>query len=258
MPPSKSSSQRQIKKFEKGEIIFSEGDSGKEMYIIKSGKVAVIKHLEDDWIVLATLKPGDFFGEMALMGDDKRSATIRAVEITEAIVINDYIFRAQFKKLPDWFASMFKVLVKRIRDIDKKIKTKFKMGIQFSVLQIVYLTMEKFGTTEDEKFVINKELMIEKIHSILGISKTDSIKILSELKFVHLIEIEDIDNKIWIPDKERLEQFIQFVDAKTSLKHGEKLEDKLSGMNEKSLQYYDQLYKLLTRSKEQVFAFVPS
>ncbi len=139
--------------------------------IIKFGSVAVIKSIKDDEVVLANLKEGDFFGEMALLGDSKRTATIKAIEVTETIVINDIILRSQFKKLPDWFASMFKVLVNRIRNMNRMIKSRFKMGIQFSVLNIVYLLMEKYGTIEDEKLIINKEFIIEKIHAIIGISK---------------------------------------------------------------------------------------
>ncbi len=247
---SQSTSQRNLKRFEPGDIIFSEGETGKEMFIIKFGLVAVIKSIEDDEVVLARLKGGDFFGEMALLGDSKRTATIKAIEVTETIVINDIILRSQFKKLPDWFSSMFKVLVNRIRNMDRMIKSRFKMGIQFSVLNIVYLLMEKYGTIEDEKLTINKEFIIEKIHAIMGISKREIIKLLSELKFVHLIESDELESKTWIPDKDRLEKFLNYVTIKTFLKPGEKIESKLTDVDEKMLQYFNQLYKLITRSKE--------
>jgi len=247
-------SQRNLKRFEPGEIIFSEGETGKEMYIIKSGLVEVIKSIEDDEVVLAKLKEGDFFGEMAIIGDTKRTATIKAIEVTDTIVINEIILKSQFRKLPDWFGSMFKVLVKRIRDMDRKIKSRFKMGIQFSVLNIIYLVMEKYGTIEDQKFIINKEFIIEKIHAIIGISKREIIKLLSELKFFHLIEIDERESKIWIPDRDRIEKFLNFVIIKTFLKPGEKIESKLTDIDEKTLQYFNQLYKLITRSKESILA----
>ncbi len=250
-------SKRNIKRFEQGEIIFKEGDIGKEMYIITSGTIGVIKNIGEDEVILAKLKKGDFFGEMALLGDSKRTATVKALEITDTIIINELIFKAQLKKLPDWFTSMFKVLVKRLSDMDKKIKSKFKIGIQFSVLNIVYLVMEKYGTIKDEKFVIDRAFLMEKIHEIIGISKADIVKLLSELKFVHLIEMMDFENLVWIPDKERIEKFINYVSVKSSLKPDEKIERKLTDTDEKTLQYFDQLYKLLTRSEDGFFALVP-
>ncbi len=249
-------SQRNIKEYDEGEILFHEGDTGDKMYIIQSGSVAVIKSIGDDEIVLAKLQKSDFFGEMALLGDSKRTATIKAIEKTKAIVIEEVIFKAQLKKTPDWFASMFKVLIKRIRDMNKKIKSRFKMGIQFSVINIVYLVSEKFGTMEDEKFVVNKDLMIEKIHTILGISKKDIIKLLSEIKFIHIIEIDERANKILIPDRDRLEKFIEYIHAKSHLKPGEKLETKLSNIDEKMFKYLEQLSNLLKRGQEDVIAFV--
>ncbi len=140
MPP-----QRSIESFKQDEILFSEGDIGKKMYIIQSGSVAVLKNIGHDEVFLAKLLKSDFFGEMALVGDSKRSATIKAMEATTAIVIEEAVFLSQLKKTPEWFASMFKVLIERIRDMNKRIKSRFKMGIQFSVLNILYLVAEKYG-----------------------------------------------------------------------------------------------------------------
>ncbi|GAI76222.1 unnamed protein product [marine sediment metagenome] len=53
--------------FKKGEVVFNEGDQGNAMYIIKSGKVDVIKDTGKEEIVLATLEQKSFFGEMALL-----------------------------------------------------------------------------------------------------------------------------------------------------------------------------------------------
>ena len=67
---SPAASRQQIKKYEPGEYIFREGDTGSEVYIIQSGTVEVVKGLEDSEVVLAALKKGEFFGEMALFGDN--------------------------------------------------------------------------------------------------------------------------------------------------------------------------------------------
>ena len=115
-------SERSKKAFAAGEIIFKEGEPGKEMHIIQTGAVVVLKNIGDsDSVILARLVKGDFFGEMSILGDEKRSATIKAVEDTTTIVFDDVIFRSQLRKLPDWFTSMFKVLTKRIRDMNNKI-----------------------------------------------------------------------------------------------------------------------------------------
>ncbi len=196
---------RSVAKFKKGEIVFREGDSGNKMYIIQSGAVEVIKKIgDDDEVVLAQLKKGDFFGEMAIIDNLKRSATIKAVEDTEAIIFDDAVFRAQLSKLPDWFTSMFKVLSKRIRDMNNKIKSRFKMGIQFSVLSLFYLISEKYGKVENEKLTIDRSTVIEKIHGILGIPNADITNVLNEFKSNQIIEIDETTNQILILEIERI------------------------------------------------------
>ena len=59
--------------------IIREGEAGKSMFLIARGVVRVLRGQDDEEVVLASLLPGDFFGEMALLHDDRRSATCLAV-----------------------------------------------------------------------------------------------------------------------------------------------------------------------------------
>jgi CPA1 family monovalent cation:H+ antiporter len=61
------------------DYVIHEGEAGKSMYLIARGVVRVLKGKGDDEMVLASLLPGDFFGEMALLHDERRSASCRAV-----------------------------------------------------------------------------------------------------------------------------------------------------------------------------------
>ena len=65
---------QKTKKFIAGEYVFNEGDIGSEVFILKKGSVEVVKDLGGTEVVLATLKTGDFFGEMALFGNKKQGA----------------------------------------------------------------------------------------------------------------------------------------------------------------------------------------
>ena len=75
-----------IRTYQTGEAVFVESEPGAGMYVIKSGHVDIkLKHRTEQPLLLAELQPGDFFGEMALLGDSARSATAVARERSELI-----------------------------------------------------------------------------------------------------------------------------------------------------------------------------
>jgi len=235
--------------YKKDEYIFREGDVGHELYIIKNGGVDVLKSIGDDEILLAKLGKNDFFGEMALLGNTKRSASIKANQDSELLIVNEKLFKAQFSKVPEWFAGMFKVLVERLRKMDEKIVSKFKIGIEFSMLSILFLVAEKYGTEHNGKGkIIKLDLLEEKLNHILGIPKKEIDKKLKDFQFIHILKYSDTKQEIIIPDWERLEKFIDFIKV-ASQEGADKVKERLSEMGDEMINYFTQLYKLISRKK---------
>ncbi len=105
-----------LRNYAAGEVIVKEGGSAVGCFIVASGEVEVVKGLDSpDQEALATLGPGDFFGEMAIIDDSPRSATVRAMKDTECIAITRWDFMAEVRTRPDIAIQMLPVLVKRIR-----------------------------------------------------------------------------------------------------------------------------------------------
>jgi CRP-like cAMP-binding protein len=111
-----------ITQFAKDEVIFMEGEMGTALYILLSGKVMVSKQSDFDGesIVLAELEAGAVFGEMAVIRDHFRSATLTAV----SPVITLRIARENFSKFimlePRYAHTMLKTLAVRIQSVRKK------------------------------------------------------------------------------------------------------------------------------------------
>ena len=98
-----------------GDVIFQEGDSSSEMYVVVEGEVTVSKESTRGDIHLATLRRGDFVGEMSLLESLPRSATARAKGSTKLLVIHPGGFLLKIRRDPTFAFEMLQSLSKRIR-----------------------------------------------------------------------------------------------------------------------------------------------
>ncbi len=107
--------------YKDGDNIFEENSIGKEMYVILTGKVKVIKEREGVETTLATLEEGDFFGEMSLFDNNPRSATVKALGNVKLLKINQINFLKKISRDPSLAFRMLEKMSQRIRKSDEKI-----------------------------------------------------------------------------------------------------------------------------------------
>jgi hypothetical protein len=105
-----------------GDIIFSEGDIGTEMFIIQSGVVELFKSIAGETRVLATLEKGDFFGEMSVLEDVPRNASARAKTDVEVVRINGATFDTMLKSNTEIAIRMMRKLSRRLRDVSSMLE----------------------------------------------------------------------------------------------------------------------------------------
>ncbi len=103
-----------VQGFEPDEIIVREGEPGDSFYIIREGHVHVVKYVDERELVLAELGLGEGFGEMALMFDQPRSATIKALDHVETLVLLRDDFTLLFRRLPELAVQMNRLMQQRV------------------------------------------------------------------------------------------------------------------------------------------------
>lgn len=104
------------KKFQKGELICREGTPGTEMYIIRSGKVAVFKTVNGERVGLGFVEANDMVGEMALFTDTSRTASIEAAGPTEILILDKDAVMEQITADPKFAIAMLRKMSKKIID----------------------------------------------------------------------------------------------------------------------------------------------
>jgi len=111
-----------VRNYKKGEAIVKEGENAVAFYIIRAGKVDIIRGRgSKSQKVLATLGPGEFFGEMALLDSYPRSASVVAKETTECVVLSRWDFIAELRTSPYIAVQMLPVLSRRLREAQQGI-----------------------------------------------------------------------------------------------------------------------------------------
>lgn len=115
--------QKFIEAYQKSEVIFTENSSGKDMYIVYSGRVGLyIQGVSGHRRLLATVEAGDFFGEMALVDDSPRSAMAIAEEDnTQLLVLDKSKFTYLLRHQPDFALVVMSKLCRQLREANRAI-----------------------------------------------------------------------------------------------------------------------------------------
>ena len=124
--------------YAKDGVIFFENDVGASLFMIERGRVKV-SILGDDGreVILSVLGPGDFFGEMALLDDEPRSASAIAAEATDLITISRSDFQSAIDENPEILRALLGVLMERVRKANHQISTLALLDVYGRVARVL-------------------------------------------------------------------------------------------------------------------------
>jgi CRP-like cAMP-binding protein len=115
-------SDKYLKIYGKSEVVFEEGTSGSEMYVIRSGRVRIYRNAEEGEMEIGILEPGEFFGEMALVDNSPRCASACALEDgTKLLALDKDKFLFLVSHQPMFALMIMHVLCQKIRALDESV-----------------------------------------------------------------------------------------------------------------------------------------
>jgi len=124
--------------FQAGEVVFREGDDSNTAYIVRSGHArAVREHPDGRQITLATFGPGDIFGELAMFDDERRSATVEAIDDLEVLGIPGIDFRGLLTRFPDIAVKLAIALGRRLRAANERLARQSFQTVQSRVAAVL-------------------------------------------------------------------------------------------------------------------------
>src|SRR5277367_2609279 len=119
------------RRFEPGEAVFREGDQSDTCYVVREGLArAVRSHGDGRTITLATFGPGDIFGELAMFEDERRSATIEAIEPTSVVGVLGGDMRRLMSEHPGIAMRLAVALAGRLRETNERLSRQSFQTVQ--------------------------------------------------------------------------------------------------------------------------------
>jgi len=176
-----------VRTYPKGAIIINEGEDAISLYVRITGGVKVsMNNEEGKEIILNSLGPGEYFGEMALIDDQPRSASIVTIENSKFLIINKPAFHHILEQRPNIAIGLLKNLSKRIRSLSDNVKS---LALTSSATAAVK-TLLNMAKEKDGRLIIEQKLTQQDIASRIGSSREMVARILKDLSNGGYISIE--------------------------------------------------------------------
>ena len=174
------------KPYPRNSTVVAAGDPSDALYVVISGRLKVMmSDKEGREVILAILDQGDFFGEMGLIDQAPRSATVVAMESCELLTITRADFTKCLQKNFDLAMNVIRGLVKRLREADSKIGSLALMDVCGRVARLLLDMAE----TVDGQKVVTRKLPKKQIAKMIGATREMVTRVMKELETRGHIEV---------------------------------------------------------------------
>jgi CRP-like cAMP-binding protein len=179
-------------RYRRGEVIFHQGDPGDALYIILSGRVKISSPSETGVeAILATLRPGEFFGALALLDGAPRSASATAVSASEALILPRDRFRQLVNDVPAIRDHVFEELARELRRLTTHVEELHFLDIAGRLAARLARMAEEHGTPGDDGEIrLDGPITQSELAAMVGSTRQSVNKLLGYLIDDRLIRIE--------------------------------------------------------------------
>jgi CRP/FNR family transcriptional regulator len=127
-----------VSRFEADETVFREGESSSSCYVIRSGHACALReHIDGRSITLARFGPGDIFGELAMLDNQRRSASVQALDALETIAILGPDMRRLLGEHPDISIKLVVALGQKLRETNERLAGLSFQSVQSRVAKVL-------------------------------------------------------------------------------------------------------------------------
>jgi CRP/FNR family cyclic AMP-dependent transcriptional regulator len=195
------------RQFEPGQAVFREGDQSDTCYVVREGHArAVRSHGDGRTITLATFGPGDIFGELAMFEDERRSATVEAIEPTSVIAVLGPDMRRLMNEHPQIAARLVIALGRRLRETNERLSRQSFQTVQSRVAVVLsQLVQQEIAAGKDGADVLVTATQAD-LAQLAGSSRESASRFLAVLERAGVIS--QGRGRLVVHDPKSLEQYV--------------------------------------------------
>ncbi len=197
------------KSFPAGHKLFREGEHGKEMFVVQTGKVKISKVVRDKEQVLAVLGAGEFFGEMSILNDKPRSANATVDEEAKLLVIDPKTFEAMIRGNAEIAIRMIKKLAARLQETDTQIEN---LLLKDANSRVVHFLTSAAKTGKQEDGGVRVDIPLRDMASKIGLEVDQVNEVISKLVKARLVKV--LDTGFSVSSTDKLREFLEFLEMK--------------------------------------------
>jgi CRP/FNR family transcriptional regulator/CRP/FNR family cyclic AMP-dependent transcriptional regulator len=165
--------------FRPGEVIFHRDDPGQVLYVIREGKVRIyVTGPDGQEATLVVFGPGDYFGELALLDEQPRSATAVALDAVEVYALQRSDFLSAVLRHPRIAIQVMRVLSLRLRQTDSMIEDLLFLDVHGRVAKKLLELAELHGVRTSEGIRIEMKLTQSDLAALVGASRESVNKVI--------------------------------------------------------------------------------
>ena len=170
----------------RGSVIMAEGDRVDYLYIVLAGRLKVMMGEADGKeVILGIIGPGEFFGEMGLIDDGPRSASVVAIEPCELLSVTKRDFKKCMAESFETAMSVMRVLVRRLRSADRKIGSLAMLDVYGRVARLLLDMSEDVNGQR----IVTKRLPKQDIAKMIGASREMVSLVMKDLEMSGYFEV---------------------------------------------------------------------
>jgi CRP/FNR family cyclic AMP-dependent transcriptional regulator len=191
--------------YRKGQVILRQGEPGESLFVIVSGQVRIYTlSTEGHEVSVSICDPGDFFGEMALLSGQPRSANVEAMQRTEVLVLYRPAFRQYLLSNPQTAVRLIEVLSERLRRTNESVEELASLSVPQRIARRLMDLAERYGVEQESGVLIDLDLSQEAMASLTGTTRESANRALSQLRDKGIVQIDRV--RILITRPQELEK----------------------------------------------------